>query len=212
MNRAIWLYWGLIAFAIVGTAGTKFAGVASGPIPEIVSALIILTGGWVLVRHCNPGMTILVLALGATAEIVGIYTGYPFGRYAYSDVWQPIVHLPEGKNFPLLVPFAWFLIAGGCALLTGPIKKGGALYAAILATVIDAAMEPIIVNHLKYWKWLDNGPLPGGASILNPIGWFVTALLVAFLLHAKKEKLASKEAGHILGGYAALKTAILFLT
>ena len=212
MNRLIWLYWGLVAFAIVGTAATKFAGVASGPIPEIVSALLILVAFCTLARHCPPAITVLVLSLGATAEIVGIYTGYPFGRYAYTDVWQPIMHLSGGKNFPLLVPFGWFLIAGGCALLTGPIKKGGALYAAILATVIDAAMEPIIVNHLKYWKWLENGPLPGGASILNPIGWFITALLVALLLHAKKEMLAAKEAGHILGGYAALKTAILFLT
>lgn len=126
----------------------------------------------------------LVLFLGAAVELIGVTTGLPFGRYIYTDRWWPTVPLPDGGRFPLLLPFAWFLVAGAAALAVRVRGLPGALLGGLLAAGVDLFMEPVMAGPLDYWRWLEPGPLPGGAPILNFVGWFATASLAGAVLRA----------------------------
>ena len=131
----------------------------------------------------------VVLVLGTVAEVAGVLTGFPFGRYAYTTRWWPVVSLPDGHWFPLQVPFAWFLVVGASLLAVsrlgqGRLGKGSVLLTGALAATIDLIMEPVMTGPLGYWRWLDAGPLPGGAPIANFLGWFATAAVAALALNA----------------------------
>jgi len=148
----------------------------------------------------------LVLVLGAAVEYVGVTSGFPFGRYAYTDAWWPTVPLPSDGHFPLQVPFAWFLMAGASYLaasrlpaLVAPLGGG------LLAAGLDLLMEPVMAGPLGYWRWLDPGPLPGGAPVANFLGWLGTATIAGLAMQALGARRVSESrepvvvlAGHLL--------------
>lgn len=130
------------------------------------------------------GVLLIVLLLGASVEWIGVETGFPFGRYAYTERWWPTIPMPSGGRFPLLVPFAWFLMAGASYLAVSRKNRVSVLVGGFLAALLDLAMEPVMVGPLGYWRWLDGGPLPGGVPIANFLGWFVTSCLAGLALHS----------------------------
>lgn len=200
---------GLVAFSILGTAITKATGLDPGPIRPVASLLTILLGFYALARLAKWPHVVAVLGIGAAAELIGLYTGYPFGRYEYTSAWWPTLQLSGGHRFPLLLPFAWFLVAGGCALALRPLGKPAIILAPLMATLIDLFMEPIMVGKLAYWRWIDQGPLPGGAPWLNVVGWFATSLCAALIL--RRGKTQSQDPAWILVGYVALLLGIQIL-
>ncbi|MBN9502988.1 MAG: hypothetical protein BGO01_21305 [Armatimonadetes bacterium 55-13] len=178
-HLSIWcrIYVGLVAFSILGSGLTALTGLDPGPIKPAAALLTLLFGTLAVFAPFEKRGVLLcgaVVAIGAMSEVCGIYTGWPFGRYAYSSVWWPTFTLPGGHFFPALLPFAWALVVGG-AYAHGK----GVWMAAILATLMDFVMEPVMTGRLRYWNWLEAGPLPGGAPVLNSIGWFVVSLLAA---------------------------------
>ena len=60
---------------------------------------------------------------------------------------------------------------------------------------------------LGYWHWEERGPMPGGASALNPLGWFLTSLGVGFLL-SKLSAGNARVAATVLGGHIGLTLGI----
>lgn len=190
------VYLGLVAFSLAGSLLTRLTHVNPGAIAP-VTALITLATGCVaafgpLVREVEGRAWAalgVVLILGTCIEVAGVLTGFPFGHYAYTDRWWPVVSLTPDALFPLQLPFAWFLMAGGSYLTVTWIGQGRlgnmyALLAGLLAAFLDLVMEPVMVHHLGYWKWLTPGPLPGGAPLSNFLGWFATTALAAIALNA----------------------------
>jgi putative membrane protein len=148
-------------------------------------------------------------------EIAGVLTGFPFGRYAYTDRWWPTVLLPGSARFPLQLPFAWFLVAGTAYLTVagfgqGRLGKGYVPMAGLLAALVDLVMEPVMTGRLAYWRWLDPGPLPGDAPVANFLGWFATAAVAAVALNAFGAARAwrSPEPRIVLLGHLALTLGI----
>jgi uncharacterized membrane protein len=126
-----------------------------------------------------------VWAIGAGAEIVGLVSGYPFGKYRYTDRWWPTVDISGVGTFPLQLPFAWALVVGSTYLVVAPrIKVGAVWVTAAIATVLDQAMEPTMTHVLGYWTWSDHGPLAAGSPVSNAVGWFVVSLLAAWAMRA----------------------------
>ena len=202
---SIWtkLFMGLVAFSLAGTLLTRLTGLDPGPVKPVASFLTILIGFVALARLVKLWQAAAVLLVGATAELFGVYTGYPFGEYSYSTRWWPSVQLPQSQTFPLLVPFAWFLVAGGCALALRPLGKQMLILAPLMAALLDFFMEPVMTHKLGYWRWTDPGPLPGGAPWLNVLGWLCTSFLAAWIVR-KGGKDSGPEATWVLVAYVIL--------
>lgn len=203
---------GLVAFSIAGSLLSRSTGLDPGPIKPIASVLTIGVGALALARMARWWQVAAVVAIGAATEICGIYTGLPFGRYEYTDRWWPTVLLPGDHRFPLLLPLAWFLIAGGCALAMRRLGNKALILAPVTATIIDLLMEPVMTKGLGYWNWIESGPLPGGAPWLNPIGWIGTSFLATAILTWGRAKEPSADAAWVLIGYVALIAGLWAVT
>lgn len=217
-----------MAFSLTGSAVSRLTGLDPGPIAPVAAALTLLTGFtaafapvWQAIgpkRALAAGA--VVLAVGSASEITGLYTGLPFGRYAYTDAWFPTVPMPGDHRFPLLLPFAWFLMAGSaylvvCRWATRRVEPGARppLWVipggAVLAAVLDVPMEPVMTYVLGYWVWLDpTWPIGGpilGAPLMNAVGWVATSLIAGWVLHAVGAYRASaREPGVVLAGHLTL--------
>lgn len=198
------LFLGTLIFSAAGTVVSHFGHMPKGISGPICSAILILSGSWLVLRELRGFSPLLLLFFGALAEIVGVYTGVIFGSYRYTDAWAPVISLPGGRLFPILVPFAWVFVAGGSFLAVRGIAKGWtpALLAGLLAAAIDAPMERAMTGTFGYWKW-DFPGQPFGAPVQNAIGWFVIASLAAFLIAAQSRSAepVSGEAPMALTGF-----------
>lgn len=235
-SRAVKLYFGWVAFSLVGSLISRVGALDPGPIAPVASMLTLATGVYAAfspwVRRAGPRAVralAAVLALGAVSEIVGLATGYPFGPYAYTERWWPTVPLGSLGPFPLLLPWAWLLMAGGCYFtLAGRLRGQWPVYRewvvpACLAAGIDFLMEPVMVDVLRYWEWRGvpvvivfggrwtlPGPFPGGADWLNPFGWIAVAALAGWVLQraARDEDLTDRSPALVLAGHCVLTFGI----
>ena len=187
-GRLIKLFIASVIFSCFGVGAQKFLKADPGPIAPIMSAVIILSGAGSLAISMRSWRAVSwVLLVGAVAELVGLFTGFPFGRYEYTDRWVPTVPLGMGHRFPLLLPLAWLMMVVGSFLFVRRRWNGWKLVfgTAGLAAAIDVPMERAMTDVLGYWQWIPPGPLYG-APILNSVGWFTVGGLAAFGLRDLK--------------------------
>jgi putative membrane protein len=140
-------------------------------------------GIWMFVAFC--------LGFGTLAESASLRTGFPFGRYYFTDVMGP-----KFFQLPLLLALAYLgigYVAWTVALLilgdTGkPIRGARLLALPLLATVIiaawDLSMDPDWSTLDHAWIWRDGGGY-FGVPVSNFFGWFFTAFFYyqAFALY-----------------------------
>jgi uncharacterized membrane protein len=113
-------------------------------------------------------------ALGFTAELVGVATGFPFGRYRYSDRLGPRV-----AGVPLLAAAAWAMMTGPAWIVAGWIHPDGRLRVPLAAgalTAWDVFLDPRMVRE-RYWTWPEGGRYEN-VPASNFLGWLATGLLV----------------------------------
>jgi uncharacterized membrane protein len=118
-------------------------------------------------------------AVGFAAELVGVATGRPFGRYTYSDRLGPRM-----RGVPLLAAAAWALLARPAWVVAGRLSDRRALRVPLAAgalTAWDAFLDPRMVRE-GYWTWPEGGRYEGVPGS-NFAGWFATGL-VAFAIVA----------------------------
>jgi putative membrane protein len=114
----------------------------------------------------------VVGAVGFAAELLGVATGRPFGRYAYSDRLGPRV-----RGVPLLALAAWALLARPAWVVAGRLSVRPALRVPLAAgalTAWDVFLDPRMARE-GYWTWLDGGVYEG-VPVSNFVGWFATGL------------------------------------
>lgn len=221
------VYLVLVASACAGTAATFLTGIQPGIIAPVLSALIILVGNFAVFRaaasaigkvHAAQGLG-AILAVGVLSELLGLYTGFPFGNYRYNPAWAPIITLPGNHFFPLMLPLAWTMVVGAASLAASrPAEPSSrwqllisVLSVAMLATAVDFVMEPVMVDALEYWTWL--GPTHGfSAPWQNALGWFfVSAIgclpLTARLANAKNNS-ESGAGALVLAGHLVVMSAV----
>lgn len=190
-------------FSALGSIASRWVGDPPLWFERTIALATLSAGFWTVARLFGPRIW-AVVALGAASEIVGLYTGFPFGSYTYSENWWPTVPLPDDHRFPILLPFAWGMIAGAAAAANWrrPVWMAG-----LLAAMVDLVMEPAMADVLGYWTWAPRGPLPGGAPLLNFFGWFLVASLAALVLGTSERKQA--EPTLVLAGQVLLSLALL---
>jgi uncharacterized membrane protein len=111
-------------------------------------------------------------AVGFAAELVGVATGRPFGRYAYSDRLGPRV-----RGVPLLAAAAWALLARPAWVVAGRLARRRALRVPLAAgalTAWDVFLDPRMVRE-GYWTWPGGGRYEG-VPASNFAGWLAIGL------------------------------------
>jgi putative membrane protein len=121
-------------------------------------------------------------AVGFAAELLGVATGRPFGRYAYSDRLGPRV-----RGVPLLAAAAWALLARPAWVVAGRLSARPLLRVPLAAgalTAWDVFLDPRMARE-GYWTWPEGGAY-AGVPASNFVGWFATGL-AAFAIVAAVE-------------------------
>jgi putative membrane protein len=177
--------------------------VAIGQVPAwgiwMGGALLLLQGVialcWLLGSYGRRGAlaAALVLVLGWCVEQLGVGTGFPFGRYSYTDTLQPLIV----GDVPLAIPCAWLMVVLGAYhvrfwildfRLYAPIqnltsKIPNALLTATLILLLDLQIETVAAGVNQYWIWLDSGPYYG-VPTANFIAWWLVGLVMAIVLES----------------------------
>ncbi|MEV5712619.1 carotenoid biosynthesis protein [Amycolatopsis mediterranei] len=133
----------------------------------------------------RAAVTLVLIAGGGglLAEVTGLHTGVPFGRYEYTGLlgW-PIAGVPG------IVPLAWLMMAWP-ALLAGralAVKPAGVVAVAAGALAAwDVFLDPQMVDE-GYWIWSSpepSLPLVAGIPVTNFAGWLLVAVLIQAALH-----------------------------
>ncbi len=156
------------------------------------SALLFLEGTLLVVsamllynrlRALLAGLCVILLSY--CIEALGVTTGFPFGLYRYTGILFP--SLPAGV--PLAVMFAWILVVFGSYGVMMKRKKAVVAYArdtllaAVLATLLDLAIEPVAAYVEHYWRWLRPVRLSYyGVPLANFVSWFIVAFALLLLV------------------------------
>lgn len=128
--------------------------------------------------RCAVGLLVVFGGGGLLVEIVGLATGFPFGRYQYGDGLGPAL-----AGTPLVIGLAWTMMAWPCWLAAGRLTRhrGRRIVAAAWALAAwDLFLDPQMVGE-GYWRWTDPRPgLPGvyGVPLTNYLGWLLVALVL----------------------------------
>lgn len=203
-------YW-LIALPVLAWLGNMLyaAGAPGGFIKEyspaiVASALIAyvilhgrqLMGGKALWRFVS-----IVFAIAWIAETISVLTGFPFGRYHYTEIMAPYIwHVPVFvlPAYALMGYASWAL----ATLLLGPQQKPRSarfliatpLLAASAMVIWDLSMDPLRATLEGRWIWLDGGA-HYGIPLSNYFGWFGVTWLM-FQTFALSQLFASKQSGN----------------
>jgi putative membrane protein len=183
---ALWLWLALlIATPIsmwIGGAGLFPLMATLGVLAQTGVTLMTLAGTWSLARIAKVMVVVLIGAWGV--EELGLVTGFPFGRYTYTQALQP-----QLAGVPLLIPLAWLMMlppawAAAEAILAGWQERLGIWYAllqAVLAglafTAWDLYLDPQMVSR-GLWVWGHRLAGYFGIPWSNFIGWWLSATLL----------------------------------
>lgn len=151
--------------------GLGIANILTG----IIAASLLMIGaqGW------KPTLY-LILCCGLIAggsELLGTTTGFPFGRYEYTDRLGPkfLGHVPY------LIPISWFMMLYPALHLARQLslpRWSIALGASAILTLWDVAMDPAVTTGYQYWVWNQPGEFYG-MPFINWFGWLLTGWIVA---------------------------------
>ncbi len=149
------------------------------------------------VRAALAALAVLAGAWGV--EALGVTTGFPFGRYIYTE--QLIFKIGP---VPLGILSAWLMLVvtayfTACYCWPRLAYWASLLAGAGLALLSDLGMEPVATAIQDYWRWQDSGPYYGVPSA-NFLAWFVAALILLLALSlilrpALKQTLVSRPTG-----------------
>lgn len=140
---------------------------------------------WTLGMYGARGALAVGLAavLAWSVEHIGETTGWPFGRYQYTDMLQPQIL----GVVPISITLAWLMAGFGSwqlARLTLGARGGRiglATLTGVLIVVLDLQIETVATFINTYWFWIDGG-LYYGVPPQNFAGWWVVGFLMALIV------------------------------
>jgi len=137
---------------------------------------------------------LLLLAVTCTSgflfEFFGVRTGVIFGRYVYTDVLGPKIL----STVPVIIPFAYFMMLYPSYVMTNlildarPEANGHTVLRAVWASMLtglvmtawDLSNDPLMVDPVGAWIWLDGGPY-FGIPLRNFRGWILVSITIVFV-------------------------------
>lgn len=133
-------------------------------------------------QHGRRGAAALVAIAGGgglAIEVLGLRTGRPFGRYAYSPNLGSTI-----AGVPVVVPLAWLMMAGPAIAAARRLADGRAATALLGGLALaswDVFLDPQMVRDGN-WTWHSEGLALQGIPVVNYAGWLATGtVLIATL-------------------------------
>ena len=175
----IWLFTFLILPLVEWNFG--FSAMVSGiAIGVMIQAALVV---FILVMEIGAAQK-AIISLGIVifsfiAEYIGVSTGFPFGKYFYTQSLQP-----QLGNVPILIPFAWLMMLPPSWAIANRITgKSGRSYIFLLISSLafatwDIFLDPQMVG-FKLWQWQSAGQF-FGIPYSNYAGWFLAAFVISF--------------------------------
>ena len=162
-------------------------------------AMLLLQGGavllWLIGFYGRRGAlaAAAVFMLAWAVEHLGVASGFPFGRYTYTDMLQPQLF----GVVPLAIGCAWIMVSiGAWQMATADYRRlatggrgdsstvGGrwsAIVAATLVLLLDLQIETVATRINRYWVWIDGGPYYG-VPTANFVAWWLVGLVMALVV------------------------------
>jgi len=147
--------------------------VSIGVLAQAITGVLILGSAWGWTRTAFTAL--VILALGWAVEYLGSHTGFPFGRYHYTDrLWPQLGHVP------LLIPVAWLMMLPPAWAVGQAIAGGQRLLfvgaSALAFAAWDLFLDPQMVSW-RLWVW-DRAGGYFGIPWVNYLGWFAAAAAI----------------------------------
>lgn len=188
-NRSYFALWALITLYAAATILPLFPGAV--PFPIVVASEIIPAAVFALIHGAKlyrlRGILVfaaLCLVIGNVVENIGVLTGFPFGRYYFTERMGPklfLVPVLIGPAYLGMGYLSWVvarLILGktedlfaGARVVTVPI------IATFIMVAWDLAIDPTLSTIGHYWIWLRGGAY-FGVPLSNFLGWYLTNYLI----------------------------------
>lgn len=173
--------------------GYLLRGMAFGVLAQASAVLLILYFAWGWARTLKTFA--IVAGLSYFAELLGSATGFPFGKYHYTDLLQP-----QLAGVPLLIPLAWTMMLPPAWAIAQIIlgetqdhnhKEHGrthkrllfCLLSALAFTAWDLFLDPQMVGW-GFWVWETPGPY-FGIPISNYLGWLLVSAILTLVVNPK---------------------------
>lgn len=141
-------------------------------------------------------LLLVTLLFGYFIEQIGVSTSWPFGEYEYSSTLGPKI-----LSVPLVVPFAWVMIAHPCLVAARRIGKSWVfLYGALLMTAWDLFLDPLMVSAGR-WTWVVKGshvPFQPEIPLSNTFGWLLSGMALMTILHFSTPRERRKVGGSLV--------------
>ena len=181
MSRLV--VWGLVAAVVAvqipyplvhGTARDVLTVVTVVVFAAASATAAAVSGRW---WH-GVALVAVVAAGGFVAEVVGVHTGYPFGRYRYLHGLGP-----TAAGVPLVVPLAWVMMMQPAIAVARRVVSSTAARIAVGAVALaawDVFLDPQMVT-AHHWRWSDPHPHLAGVAdvpLSNFGGWLLVALVL----------------------------------
>ena len=197
------LSWILIAaYAVLIALAVAAPGLVSRPAAvggsAILSAVFALAHG--AARYRVRGILILFalcVVVGNSFETVSILTGFPFGRFHYTDLLGPKLFMVPwviGPSYFAIGYLSWTLatvLLGDRGRRAEPLTVFAVpLIGAFLMAGWDACFDPEYSTVDRLWIWETAGGY-FGVPLVNVLGWFLTGYvslqLFALYLRARRD-------------------------
>lgn len=176
-----------VAYGFLWVGGVHSYVVGSGPPAPLawVGTLFMSLAAALALMHSPSRARVALLAGGVAGyliEVLGVYTGIPFGGYHYTQAFAPLAF-----HVPVVMIAAWLVLAGYVAALLVPLigrdLRSVVLGAAAL-TLIDFVLDPVAAGPMDLWRW-DAPGVYFGIPWTNFAGWYIAgALVMAIVLRA----------------------------
>jgi bisanhydrobacterioruberin hydratase len=183
-RRLLWIA-GIGLYLLFLLGGMASYTLADGPPAHMRwagTAFLFLTAALVLARSA-PRARLGLVAVGFAGygfEVLGVWTGFPFGGYAYTEVFAPLLF-----GVPLVMTAAWVVLTAYTFTLAGTLGLRlplAILVATVWLTAVDLVLDPVAAGPMGLWVWEHPGAYYG-IPVSNYLGWLLVSL-VAQTLHA----------------------------
>ena len=148
--------------------------------------------GWKYLRN----YLLITLPFAYLIELIGSNTGWPFGSYIYDASLGP-----QLIGIPLVVPFAWAMMAHPLLIVARRMSKHLAfLYGGFALMAWDLFLDPQMVRAGR-WTWEVPGahvPFQPEIPLSNAFGWLLSGITLMALLNIALPKERRKYGSSLL--------------